>query len=75
MDFLQNRLMKGVTTQGREHSSQQWVTNYYVQYRVHGSETFETVKDSSNQFLVSIEKYIFVITFFSSLSTESNFFN
>ena len=53
VDFLENKLIKGVATQGRgEIEILQWVKSYHVKYRQ--QNIFEYVKDSFNQPLVSL---------------------
>ena len=66
-DFLSNKLVKGVATQGRGHEYQQWVTSYHVYYQTDGSDTFQAVKDDSNQPFVSSRHLSLVETFICSL--------
>ena len=51
VDFLSDKQVDGVVTQGR-HNVGQWVKEYKVEYMEDGSDSFKTVLDENGQPLV-----------------------
>ena len=51
VDFLSDKQVTGVVTQGR-HNVAQWVTEYKVEYVEDGSDRFKAVLDENGQPLV-----------------------
>ena len=53
VDFLENKHVTAVATQGRANYDQ-WVTEYQVMFKKDGQNAFTTVEDENNQPKVSV---------------------
>ena len=58
VNFLKNKHVRAVVTQGRENYDQ-WVTSYQVMFKKDDQDNFTTVKDENNQPKVSIVTAIY----------------